>query len=512
MFRMIKNIYRTSARGFYKSFFDEMKPQNLFKKKSMPISSSLKIATTLASISIPYQCDLLHNSDKNTENKESSNASSPLISAIRKNNWETLERLLKEGFKLKISDMFDAFDLAYGTVTELAVLELLDKYKALPHGLSMSTLKLTLYSIGNPHIKRSDFENEADLDWKGCPGFYSPIHNFSQLGRVEDVKWLMAHHVLERPLFDLTFTPISNYCPTAGIFYIEHFRQRISDILTGKTGYKISEQCEIVELFIKNPTVDLDKVIYKKIHSGERKNEREDDMGLFFAWAAVNDKVDLLENKHFQQLTNIYPQAFLDALKVATVFNKKEFIQKSIATLPRGSDTTSLLNYAIADGNQALLTGVGDTLEAKFGQSIFNVESYNTPFFWAVRFENISAVHYLLKKNININKQNGFGDSYLHLAIRMGNLELVKTMLDNGAKLDIVYNSKTPLHEACRLKQWKIAELLINKDPSLTIKNEKGESPLDCIEDVAIKNKLLLANTLQQSNIDKPTVNNRLKR
>ncbi len=498
MFRMIKNIYRTSARGFYKSFFDEMKPQNLFKKKSMPISSNFKIAATLASISYPYNG--FNASTKKLESKESSDTSSPLISAIRENNCETLERLLKEGFKLKISDMFDAFDLAYGTVTELAVLELLDKYKALPHGLSMSTLKLTLYSIGNPHIKRSDFENEADLDWNGCPGFYSPMHHFSKSGRVEDAKWLMAHHVLERPIFNLTFPPVGNFLD---IFDIKDFRQRISDILTGKN--RSPGQCEIVELFIKNPTVDLDKVIYNKLHSGEIKN-KVDDMGLFFVWAAINDKVDLLENKHFQQLTNIYPKAFLDALTVATVFNKKEFIQKSIATLPSTSDTTCLLNYAIADGNQALLTDVGNTLEAKFGKSVFNgdgdvdlLRADFDPFFCAIRFENIPAVHYLLEKNIDINKQDVRG-TYLHLAVKMENLEIVSLLLNHGAKTDVMYYGTTPLQEACNLKQWDIAKLLISKNPSL----------LESIEDVTIKNKL--ANS-SQSNIDnEPVVNNRLKR
>ena len=482
---MIKNIYRTSARGFYKKFFDEVKPQQLFRKK-MPISSNFKIGTMLASISYTY--NELNTPTKKSESKESSNASlsieyPPLINAIHENNCETLEQLLKEGLKLKITNMFDAFGFAYGKETQLAVLELLDKYKALPEELSMSTLKLTLYSVGNPYIKRSDFENEADLDWKGCPGFYSPMHHFAQRGQIEDVKWLMAHHVLARPILDLTFPPISNFCPSMGLFYIELFRRRTSDFLTGKQGYKIPEKCEIVELFIKNPTVDLDKVIYEKPHSGE-KNERNYDMGLFFAWAAVNDKIDLLENKYFQQLTHIYPNAFLDALKVATVFNKKEFIQKSIASLRPESDKAFLLNYAIADDNQDLLTSVGNTLEAKFGKSIFNGD----PFFWAIHYENIPAVHYLLEKNIDVNQQNVHGN-YLHLAVRMKNLEIVRLILDHGAKTDIMHYSTTPLQEACKLEQWDIAELLINKE----------------------KNKL--ANSLQQSNTDNESiVNNRLKR
>ena len=65
----------------------------------------------------------------------------------------------------------------------------------------------------------------------------------------------------------------------------------------------------------------------------------------------------------------------------------------------------------------------------------------------AVIDNHTELVAYILEKNADINKQNNDGDTALHLALKNGNMEIIK--------------------------------LIMNKKPALNIPNKEGIIPLD---------------------------------
>ncbi|XP_062076419.1 ankyrin repeat-containing protein At5g02620-like [Humulus lupulus] len=97
----------------------------------------------------------------------------------------------------------------------------------------------------------------------------------------------------------------------------------------------------------------------------------------------------------------------------------------------------------------------------------------------------------LLKENecLNAVESNKNGDTPLHVAARLGHLEVVKFLLNevvdfeagNSSDLLAKTNKKesTALHEAVTMNKLEIVKLLIDKDSNLVYSNNKdGESPL----------------------------------
>ena len=50
---------------------------------------------------------------------------------------------------------------------------------------------------------------------------------------------------------------------------------------------------------------------------------------------------------------------------------------------------------------------------------------------------NAKFVEYFIKKNDDVNKKNKNGDTPLHLAFKIGNYEIIRLLLENGANLKI---------------------------------------------------------------------------
>ncbi|KAM6581861.1 hypothetical protein CsatA_005635 [Cannabis sativa] len=98
-----------------------------------------------------------------------------------------------------------------------------------------------------------------------------------------------------------------------------------------------------------------------------------------------------------------------------------------------------------------------------------------------ISFSSSSSLRALIETN---NKNNG--DTPLHVAVMLGNLEVVKLILDNmNIKIirDLLQKPNkrrnTVLHEAVKNRNLDIVKLLLEKDSSLVnFNNEDGESPL----------------------------------
>ncbi|KAG2370807.1 hypothetical protein C9374_014222 [Naegleria lovaniensis] len=67
----------------------------------------------------------------------------------------------------------------------------------------------------------------------------------------------------------------------------------------------------------------------------------------------------------------------------------------------------------------------------------------------------------------------------LHYACRVGNLEMVKLLVDNGSRVDDVdHHHRTPLFEACEHNHGDIVEYLIEKQANVEHKDDEGHTCL----------------------------------
>ena len=79
------------------------------------------------------------------------------------------------------------------------------------------------------------------------------------------------------------------------------------------------------------------------------------------------------------------------------------------------------------------------------------------------------------KEGNDIDIQNRYGWTPLHIAIRRGRKEMVTYLLDNGADIDRVDGvGWTPLMEAVMDNMADLCKLLIERGADTTVKNQRG--------------------------------------
>jgi len=83
----------------------------------------------------------------------------------------------------------------------------------------------------------------------------------------------------------------------------------------------------------------------------------------------------------------------------------------------------------------------------------------------------------LQKQNPNVPFENG--KTLLHYAANRGHIEIVRLLLENGAKINVQdKDKKTPLHEAMTYHHDRVARLLIEKGANVNLKDKEGKTPL----------------------------------
>nr|XP_014351130.1 PREDICTED: tonsoku-like protein [Latimeria chalumnae] len=100
---------------------------------------------------------------------------------------------------------------------------------------------------------------------------------------------------------------------------------------------------------------------------------------------------------------------------------------------------------------------------------------------------NLKQAQYLVEKGHPVNPRDYCGWTPLHEACNHGHLEIVQLLLDHGVNINDPGGSKcegiTPLHDALNCGNFEVAELLINKGALVTLRNTKGKTPLDSLQD-----------------------------
>ena len=91
----------------------------------------------------------------------------------------------------------------------------------------------------------------------------------------------------------------------------------------------------------------------------------------------------------------------------------------------------------------------------------------------------VRRVRAFLEKDRALIHERDHGATVLHWAVRPGNVEVVKLLLDEGAEVDArASDVSTPLHWAASHGEAEVVKLLLGQRASVEVTNNRGETPL----------------------------------
>jgi len=92
------------------------------------------------------------------------------------------------------------------------------------------------------------------------------------------------------------------------------------------------------------------------------------------------------------------------------------------------------------------------------------------------------TIHKLVEGGIDINMQNYYGWSLLHMAIRHDKMDLVEYLVEKGININITDGvGWTPLMEAIMDDRAAMAKYLLDKKADTSIRNQRGASASDLV-------------------------------
>ncbi|XP_037550604.1 tonsoku-like protein [Nematolebias whitei] len=98
---------------------------------------------------------------------------------------------------------------------------------------------------------------------------------------------------------------------------------------------------------------------------------------------------------------------------------------------------------------------------------------------------NMTQVQYLVEQGHPVNPRDYCGWTPLHEACNHGHHDVVALLLEHGANVNDpggpLCEGVTPLHDALACGNLKVARLLVERGASVTLRNSKGETPMDTL-------------------------------
>jgi len=196
------------------------------------------------------------------------------------------------------------------------------------------------------------------------------------------------------------------------------------------------------------------------------------------------------------------PEDFLDAAARGDLARVRELIQTS-SDLLEATDAAGwdALSYAAwdarhqvheyllqqgAEGNLFTEAALGpwasflQRLETNpIGVASRDTRQKATPLIWAVRTGNQAGCELLLSLGADVLVRDRYGNSVVHHAALMDQLELIDSLLFAGADVDGANNrGQTPLHLATEAGSFEACRLFLDRGASLDLPDDAGNTPL----------------------------------
>lgn len=191
---------------------------------------------------------------------------------------------------------------------------------------------------------------------------------------------------------------------------------------------------------------------------------------------------------------------------IALLFSKSVDLNQDqkremLATLWKERDKNRLMERTNSPAIQLAAMLAADDREAithminKMGVERFAKISFGRPMMFdiletAFAVGGREAVKFLIDSGIDPKLENG--KNFLPNAIRTSEgrdappkenvLGLINLLIEEGADVNLIQDGETPLHLAIRIGDIEVVKSLVEKGADLTINNDNGESPLDVVK------------------------------
>ena len=150
----------------------------------------------------------------------------------------------------------------------------------------------------------------------------------------------------------------------------------------------------------------------------------------------------------------------------------KVLIKNGADVMARDKDGATPLHFAARENNQALAK-----LLIAEGAEVDALNKYSdTPLSYVVKYKaGLSMAKLIVAHGANVNAQRGvigWGESILHIAVQKKNLEMIKFLVDSGARINVRDDDgRLPIHRAVFDKNDDILEFLKKHGAIVPIKN-----------------------------------------
>jgi len=148
----------------------------------------------------------------------------------------------------------------------------------------------------------------------------------------------------------------------------------------------------------------------------------------------------------------------------------KEIYEKSLIT----QKNIDKFWKAIEDGDLELIK----TLIENIDIDIQNGEG-DTPLHLGVKKKNLELVNFFIKEGVDLNTQNVVGHTPLHISAGLGTFELTKALVEAGAKVDLRdLSGQSPFHFATWNQHFEIVNYLLEKGADINASDSNGKTSL----------------------------------
>ncbi len=419
---------------------------------------------------------------------------------------EIVRLLINKGanIKAKNGDEKTAYDIAVELkkINEGEKTDLLELLNPLPQSTSLKKSSVSnsglhdlikLQGVSLTRIKQYIKEHPGDID-KKIKGI-TPLFLACQRGNQEQVELLVGMGAdVNKDCYK--WTPLHAACKNGSIKIVELLVKKGANIWvqdrTGKTAYDIASEekkTELLKFLGSLPQSTLPKLVKEgdsselktknsellKDDNANKNNLKELKQNPLDENVNKNNLVTSIivvktpENKIDQQLLKPLSQSTLPKLVKEDTFPKSKMkdIKRPFVSRLHGLILSQSINLTQFEKYIKKHPGAIN-LEDKDGRS---------PLFFACQKDKLEIVKRLLDEGAKINFQDRCGRTSLFLLCQTGNLKLVELLINKGADVNKDCCGRTPLYVACEHGYTEIVQLLLNNGANVN-GNDSLDTPL----------------------------------